>query len=81
MSPKKKAFSSAKASNIALCYVRQSFTRDEDDKDSPERQRANIERVCAGKWVARRVVSKMPKGTNLAALSRIAPAGWRWKNV
>ncbi len=31
---------------VALCYVRQSFTRDETDKDSPERQRANIERVC-----------------------------------
>lgn len=24
---------------IALCYVRQSFTRDEDDTNSPERQR------------------------------------------
>jgi len=45
MSPKKKG-STPKASNIALCYVRQSFTRDEDDKNSPERQRANIERVC-----------------------------------
>lgn len=32
--------------NIALCYVRLSFTRDGDDKNSPERQRANIERVC-----------------------------------
>ncbi len=31
---------------VALCYVRQSYTRDENDKDSPERQRANIERVC-----------------------------------
>lgn len=46
MSPKKKG-STPKTSNIALCYVRQSFTRDEDDKNSPERQRANIERVCA----------------------------------
>ncbi len=32
--------------HVALCYVRQSFTRDENDNDSPERQRANIERVC-----------------------------------
>jgi len=31
---------------IALCYIRQSFTRDNDDKNSPERQQANIERVC-----------------------------------
>ena len=31
---------------VALCYIRQSFTRDENDKDSPERQRANIERIC-----------------------------------
>lgn len=38
-----------KSSNIrktALCYVRQSFTRNADDMDSPERQRANIEAVC-----------------------------------
>ncbi len=32
--------------HVALCYVRQSYTRDGDDKNSPERQRANIERVC-----------------------------------
>lgn len=32
--------------NVALCYIRQSFTRDNDDKNSPERQRANIEKVC-----------------------------------
>lgn len=31
---------------VALCYVRQSWTRDGADKDSPERQRANIEIVC-----------------------------------
>ena len=31
--------------NIALCYVRQSYTRDANDMTSPERQRANIERV------------------------------------
>lgn len=31
--------------NVALCYVRQSFTRNPTDMDSPERQRANIEAV------------------------------------
>jgi DNA invertase Pin-like site-specific DNA recombinase len=31
---------------IALCYIRQSWTRDETDTTSPDRQRANIERVC-----------------------------------
>ncbi len=33
-------------SPIALCYVRQSFTRDNNDLNSPERQRANIQAVC-----------------------------------
>ena len=52
MSRKNKKTSSAERTT-ALCYVRQSFTRDENDKDSPERQRANIERVCAENgWVA-----------------------------
>ena len=32
--------------NVALCYVRQSFTRDGDDNDSPERQRDNIIAHC-----------------------------------
>lgn len=32
--------------NTALCYVRQSLTRDGKDKDSPERQRANITAYC-----------------------------------
>ena len=32
--------------NIALCYVRQSVTRDENDMSSPIRQRENIMRVC-----------------------------------
>ncbi len=51
MSPKKKR-STSEDRNIALCYVRQSFTRDDDDKNSPERQRANIERVCEeNDWV------------------------------
>ncbi|WP_119072093.1 recombinase family protein [Aggregatilinea lenta] len=31
---------------IALCYVRQSYTRDESDTNSPERQQANIQAVC-----------------------------------
>ena len=31
---------------VALCYVRQSQTRDSDDLNSPERQRDNIRRVC-----------------------------------
>ncbi|MFN8378124.1 MAG: recombinase family protein [Anaerolineae bacterium] len=31
---------------VALCYVRKSWTRDEKDLISPERQRANISRVC-----------------------------------
>ncbi|NLF79494.1 MAG: recombinase family protein, partial [Chloroflexi bacterium] len=31
---------------IALCYVRLSYTRDENDRQSPERQRANIQRIC-----------------------------------
>ncbi len=33
-------------SNTALCYVRLSWTRDESDANSPERQRANIQEVC-----------------------------------
>ncbi len=32
--------------NIALCYVRQSFTRNENDMNSPQRQKANIEEYC-----------------------------------
>lgn len=31
---------------IALCYVRQSYTRDASDTNSPERQRANVQAVC-----------------------------------
>ncbi|GAB4575751.1 MAG: hypothetical protein Kow0077_28820 [Anaerolineae bacterium] len=34
---------------VALCYVRQSFTRNENDMNSPERQRANIADFCARK--------------------------------
>src|SRR5688572_12856181 len=34
--------------NVALCYIRQSFTRtgEPDDLNSPERQRSNIQAVC-----------------------------------
>jgi DNA invertase Pin-like site-specific DNA recombinase len=32
--------------NIALCYIRQSMTRDANDTNSPERQRANIQIIC-----------------------------------
>ncbi|MEO1164433.1 MAG: recombinase family protein [Chloroflexota bacterium] len=36
----------ARTRHIALCYVRQSKTRDATDMNSPERQRANIQAVC-----------------------------------
>ena len=36
-------------SNIALCYVRLSYTREDDDSNSPERQRANIQQICDDK--------------------------------
>jgi DNA invertase Pin-like site-specific DNA recombinase len=45
MPPRKKPFPSV-VRNVALCYVRLSYTRDENDKDSPERQRANIQLEC-----------------------------------
>ena len=31
---------------VALCYVRLSYTKDENDRQSPERQKANIQRIC-----------------------------------
>jgi DNA invertase Pin-like site-specific DNA recombinase len=31
---------------VALCYIRQSQTRDENDLNSPKRQRDNIQQVC-----------------------------------
>ncbi|QPC83657.1 recombinase family protein [Phototrophicus methaneseepsis] len=38
--------------NVALCYVRQSVTKDENDTNSPERQKANIQAVCDAKgWI------------------------------
>ncbi len=37
---------------VALCYIRQSYSRDEDDGNSPERQRSNIELVCErNNWI------------------------------
>ncbi|WP_119072048.1 recombinase family protein [Aggregatilinea lenta] len=37
---------------VALCYVRLSYTRDDEDKNSPERQRANIEAFLKRKgWI------------------------------
>lgn len=44
MAPRKPAPKIART--VALCYVRKSWTRDDKDLISPERQRANIERVC-----------------------------------
>lgn len=39
--------------NVALCYIRQSYTRDEDDMNSPDRQRANIQAEVERRgWVA-----------------------------
>jgi DNA invertase Pin-like site-specific DNA recombinase len=38
--------------NVALCYVRQSYTRDANDMDSPERQRSNIQVLCETRgWI------------------------------
>lgn len=45
--PRKSKKSSQIERNVALCYVRKSWTRDEKDAISPERQRANIEAVCS----------------------------------
>ena len=37
--------------NVALCYVRKSWTRDDNDQVSPERQRSHIQNVCdANGW-------------------------------
>lgn len=42
----------ASGRKVALCYVRQSYTRDDDDKNSPERQRANVEAFVERKgWI------------------------------
>lgn len=42
----KKSFKKHLSPHIALCYVRLSWTKDESDANSPERQRANIQLVC-----------------------------------
>src|SRR5260221_4293564 len=48
----KKARTSTLPRNIALCYVRQSYTRNATDMDSPERQKANIEALCMSReWI------------------------------
>jgi DNA invertase Pin-like site-specific DNA recombinase len=44
--PPKKTQLSKQYRKTALCYIRQSFTRDADDTHSPERQRANIQVIC-----------------------------------
>jgi DNA invertase Pin-like site-specific DNA recombinase len=37
---------------VALCYIRQSYTRDDNDTNSPERQRENIKAFCEAKgWL------------------------------
>jgi len=39
--------------NVALCYIRQSFTRDQDDQNGPQRQRDNIQALVSHKgWQA-----------------------------
>ena len=38
--------SSPVSRTTALCYIRQSYTRNPNDMDSPERQEENIRRVC-----------------------------------
>lgn len=52
MSNKKRKPLAEQQRNIALCYIRQSQTRDENDVNSPVRQRSNIEEVCKrNDWV------------------------------
>lgn len=46
--PRKKQMAPA-SRTVALCYVRLSFTREADDANSPERQRANIQAVCTAR--------------------------------
>lgn len=42
---KQKNPTNAPTKKVALCYIRQSYTRDDDDTNSPDRQRANIQRI------------------------------------
>ncbi len=44
--PRKQSYTGFVERQVALCYIRQSLTRDKDDTNSPERQRANIQAVC-----------------------------------
>lgn len=51
--PPRKAAKTVQQRNIALCYIRQSYTEDEEDKASPDRQRALIAaRVEQEGWIA-----------------------------
>jgi DNA invertase Pin-like site-specific DNA recombinase len=54
MSPKKRTPSSApETPKVALCYIRQSYTRNGNDLISPERQRDNILAMCQkNNWIA-----------------------------
>lgn len=53
MPAKKSAKSTSPIRTTALCYIRQSYTRDKNDINSPERQRANIQALCdRNGWVA-----------------------------
>lgn len=42
----RKSLKKTASAHIALCYVRLSWTKDESDANSPERQRANIQIIC-----------------------------------
>jgi len=46
MSPRSSRKKTPEIRPVALCYVRQSLTRNAGDMDSPDRQRANIQAVC-----------------------------------
>ena len=37
---------SSSSRSVALCYIRQSFTRNPNDMENPERQKANIQALC-----------------------------------
>ncbi len=53
MVARKQKQNTAPERRVALCYIRQSYTRDEEDTSSPERQRANIERIVErNDWIA-----------------------------
>lgn len=61
---------------VALCYVRQSYTRDDDDRNSPERQRANIQGFVERKgWLPSG--TKTSADTNPPARKPTGPSGSR----